>query len=415
MGVAVGSEDRFGAIGYGREALAPFATRATESRGRLQPEPASPTRTPFQRDRDRIVHSTAFRRLAHKTQVFVHHEGDHFRSRLTHTIEVAQIARAIARALRLDEDLTEALALAHDLGHTPYGHTGEDALHAVMEPYGGFDHNAQTLRIVTRLEHRYAAFDGLNLSLEALDGLVKHNGPLTDAQGVPTGRYEGRGLPHAFLDFAGLSALDLSTQPGLEAQAAAISDDIAYNAHDIDDGLRAGHIALPPLLEAVPFLKRQIEEIDRIHPGLDPDRRIAELVRRLITAMVEDVLAEATRRLDAVRPQSLNDVAQASRPLIAFSAEMAETDRQIKGYLFPALYRHPRVVKIRTEAARVVTDLFALYMQRPQEMPEVWQKGVSHDDPQRLARRVCDYIAGMTDRYALIEHRRLFDDSPSLR
>jgi dGTPase len=298
---------------------APYAADPAASRGRLVPEPPSPTRTPFQRDRDRIVHSAAFRRLAHKTQVFVHH----FRTRLTHTIEVAQIARALARALRLDDDLAEAVALGHDLGHTPFGHTGEDALDACMAPFGGFDHNSHGLRLVTELERRYAEFDGLNLSLETLEGLVKHNGPLLDGQGRPAARWAARGVPEAILAYDRRQPLDLALFASLEAQTAAIADDIAYDAHDLDDGLRAGLFDLDAI-RAVPFIAGLLDEIDARHPGLERARVIHELGRRVVTRFIEDAIAES-------------------------------------------------------------------------------------------ARLAADYIAGMTDRYALAEHRRVFDEAPDLR
>ena len=291
-------------LGYGAQPRAPYATDPDKSVGRLVPEPESPTRTPFQRDRDRIIHSTAFRRLKHKTQVFVYHEGDHFRTRLTHTIEVSQIARSLARALRLDEDLAECLALAHDLGHTPFGHEGEDVMDVCMAPHGGFDHNAQSLRIVTLLERRYAEFDGLNLSWETLEGLVKHNGPLTGADGTPLGKFAETGLPFAIRQHAQKQDLRLDTWPSAEAQAAAIADDIAYDAHDLDDGLRAGLLSLDQLGE-VPFFADILAEVDARYPGLEEARRIHEIVRRSITRMVEDVIGEAVRRLERLAPQSV--------------------------------------------------------------------------------------------------------------
>lgn len=399
-------------IGFGTEPRAPFAADPAATRGRLVAEPDSPTRTPFQRDRDRIIHSTAFRRLKHKTQVFVYHEGDHFRTRLTHTIEVAQIARALARALRLDEDLAEALALAHDLGHTPFGHTGEEALDACLAAHGGFDHNAQSLRIVTLLEQRYAEFDGLNLSWETLEGLVKHNGPLTDADGRPTGPHARRGLPHALTAWPEWRSLELSTHAGAEAQCAAIADDIAYDAHDIDDGLRAGMVPLDGL-RTLPMVGDFLAAIDRRWPGLETPRVINELTRRLITAMVEDVIATATATIAEIRPRSFDDVRHAGRPLVAFSREMTEVDRAIKDFLFPNLYRHPDVVRVRAGADRVVRDLYARYLAEPALMPPEWSSGAC--DPADLPRRIGDYIAGMTDRFAVQEHRRLFDDTPQLR
>jgi dGTPase len=384
-------------FGFGNEPRARYAVDPGATRGRLIPEPESRTRTPFQRDRDRIIHSAAFRRLAHKTQVFVHHEGDHFRSRLTHTIEVAQIARSLARALRLDEDLTEALALAHDLGHTPFGHTGEDALDACLEPYGGFDHNAQSLRIVTKLESRYAGFDGLNLSWETLEGLVKHNGPLKEP------------LPHAILAYPAHEWLELSTFSSLEAQAAAIADDIAYDAHDIDDGLRAGLFELEDLT-AVPLTAAFLADIRERHPGLDRPRVINEVTRRVITAMVEDAIATAVADIATVDPRSADDVRRAGRALVAFSPAMAATDKAIKAFLFPRMYRHPNVVRVREGADRIVRDLFDLYLRQPAHLPDEWTA-----DGDERPRRIGDYIAGMTDRYAIQEHRRWFDRTPELR
>lgn len=394
--------------------LSPFAVNPARTRGRLVPEPASPTRTDFQRDRDRIVHSTAFRRLKHKTQVFVEHEGDHFRTRLTHTIEVAQIARAIARALALDEDLAEALALAHDLGHTPFGHAGEDVLQACMADYGGFDHNAQALRIVTRLERRYAAFDGLNLTWETLEGLVKHNGPLLERSGAPTEKYRTAGVPGAILDYDRLHPLDLASFASAEAQCAAISDDIAYNAHDIDDGLRAGLFTLDDLKE-VPFLGDLLAGIGRLWPGLDAGHTGHELVRRVITRLVEDAIGESERRLVALAPASADDIRQADRPMVAFSAECVEADRAIKAFLYPRMYRHPRVMAVRRNAMGILDDLFHRFMAEPALMPPEWRQGLDAGDRPRQARRVADYLAGMTDRYAIDAHRRLFDGTPALR
>ena len=395
---------------------APFAVDSRLSRGRLFPEAPSPTRTEYQRDRDRIIHSTAFRRLAHKTQVFVPHEGDHYRTRLTHTIEVGQIARAIARSLRLDEDLAEALALAHDLGHTPFGHTGEDALEEVMEPHGGFDHNAQALRIVTRLEKRYADYDGLNLAWETLEGLVKHNGPLLQPDGAPIPKYAARGLPVAILEFNGRLPLDLATFASAEAQAAAIADDVAYNAHDIDDGLRAGLFAIEDL-RAVDFVGDLVREIDARHPCLEPNRFVHELGRRLITRFVEDAIREGGERLAQAAPQSAADVRAQDRPLVTFSAPMQAADKAIKGFLYPHMYRHPRVMKVRVQAAEVVRRLTRAFLADPALMPGEWALAAqaARSDEMRVARLICDYIAGMTDRFALAEHRRLFGEAPELR
>jgi len=393
---------------------APYAVNPDRSRGRLFPEPSSPTRTPYQRDRDRIIHSTAFRRLKHKTQVFVYHEGDHYRTRLTHTIEVSQIARSIARSLRLDEDLTECLALAHDLGHTPFGHTGEDALDAAMANYGGFDHNAQSLRVVTSLERRYAEFDGLNLAWETLEGLVKHNGPLTLRDGSPLPESSGKPLPHAIRVYQRLQDLELSTWPSAEAQVAAIADDIAYNAHDIDDGLRAGLFGLDDIA-GLPLLGDFLAEIDRKYPNLEENRRVHELVRRLITRMVEDVIVVASTKFASHEPQSVEAVRQSDEAYVHFSSEMRDADRAIKQFLFPNMYRHENVVPIRRDAERMVGDLFDVLFADPLKMPEEWRQNLETLDEKRLARRVCDYIAGMTDRYAISEHRRWFDETADLR
>lgn len=393
---------------------APYAVNPNRSRGRLFPEPESPTRTPFQRDRDRIVHSTAFRRLKHKTQVFVYHEGDHYRTRLTHTIEVSQVARSIARSLRLDEDLTECLALAHDLGHTPFGHTGEDALVIAMADYGGFDHNAQSLRIVTSLEKRYAEFDGLNLAWETLEGLVKHNGPLTMADGSPIDRSSGKPLPHAIRVYQKLQDLELSTWPSAEAQVAAISDDIAYNAHDIDDGLRAGLFTLSDIRD-LPLLGDFIREIEHKYPNLEESRKVHEVVRRLITKTVEDVITVASNRFAAEQPESVETVRHSEAAFVTFSPAMADADRAIKEFLFPNMYLHADVVPIRQDAERLVRDLFDALFADPQKMPDEWRQNLESMDENRLARQVCDYIAGMTDRYAISEHRRWFDETAELR
>jgi dGTPase len=399
---------------FGERWTASYACDPRQSRGRLHPEPPSPTRSEFQRDRDRIVHSTAFRRLKHKTQVFVFHEGDHYRTRLTHSLEVSQIARALARALGLDEDLAEALALSHDLGHTPFGHTGEDVLNACMAAYGGFDHNAQALRIVTRLERRYAAFDGLNLAWETLEGLVKHNGPLVGPDARPAIRYADRGVPLAILDYDREHELGLQTFAGGEAQAAAIADDIAYDAHDIDDGLRAGLFALEDLVE-VPFLAGLLFEVDGRHPGLETPRRIHELVRRVITRFVEDVIAQSERRLSELAPASADEIRAAARPVVALSEGMSAADRDIKAFLHPRMYRHPRVMRVRSEADRIVHDLFGRFTAEPDAMPEEWRAGLAGAAEAQVARRVSDYIAGMTDGYAVQEHQRLFASTPELR
>jgi dGTPase len=398
---------------FGERWRARYSCDPAATRGRLHPEAISPTRSEFQRDRDRIIHSTAFRRLKHKTQVFVYHEGDHYRTRLTHSIEVSQIARALARSLGLDEDLAEALALSHDLGHTPFGHTGEDALQACMAGFGGFDHNAQTLRVVTRLEGRYAAYDGLNLTWETLEGLVKHNGPLCDAEGRPTQRYAERGVPLAILEYNAQQDLWLDTHASGEAQAAAIADDIAYNAHDLDDGLRAGLFTLEDLRE-VPFLAEILDEIDALYPGLETSRRIHELTRRVITRFVEDAIAESDRRIATLAPADADDIRRAAEPVLAFSARIREADASVKRFLYPHMYRHPELMRVRRQAEEIVRDLFRRFMAEPTAMPEEWRSALPADEP-RLARRVADYIAGMTDRYAVLEHQRLFATTPDLR
>ncbi len=395
---------------------APYAADAARSRGRLIAEPHSPSRSGFQRDRDRIIHCTAFRRLAHKTQVFVPHEGDHFRTRLTHSLEVGQIARTLARALGLDDDLAEALALAHDLGHTPFGHTGEDVLDEGMVPYGGFDHNAQALRIVTKLERRYAAFDGLNLTWETLEGLVKHNGPLLQADGRVAARYAKRGLPAAILEYNAVHNLELAHFASAEAQAAALSDGIAYNAHDLDDALRAGLIDFAQIGE-VDFLRDIGGEIGALYPGVEPVRAIHELVRRLITFFIEDAIAESRRRIEASRVASVADVRAQRAPLIGFSPAALSADKSIRSFLLTNMYRHNRLVHIREQAGLVVRDLFSRFFIAPDLMPAEWAEAAARAGAgeARRARLICDYIAGMTDRYAAAEHRRLFDETPDLQ
>lgn len=399
-----------GALGFGTGARAVWASDPKRSRGRLYPEEPSRTRSEFQRDRDRIIHTTAFRRLKHKTQVFVAHEGDHFRTRLTHTIEVAQIARALARALRLDEDLAEGVALVHDFGHTPFGHTGEDALDELLRDHGGFDHNAQSLRIVTQLERRYADFDGINLTWESLEGLVKHNGPLTDTA--------GNGLngtvPQPILDYCERQDLRLSTFASLEAQVAAIADDIAYNTHDIDDGLRSGLLTLD-MLEDVPFLSDLLTDARVRYPDLEESRMIHEIMRRQITLMVEDVITVAQRNIAQIRPESADDVRGANRSFAAFSPALQSADRSIKSFLYKHLYRHAEVMRVREQAAAIVRDLFAAYVADPALMGGVWKEGVARFDQAAIARRVADYLAGMTDNFAIRQHRALFDRTPDLR
>src|SRR6202163_3777176 len=391
-----------------------FACDPDRSRGRLFAEPPSRTRSPFRRDCDRVIHSTAFRRLKHKTQVFVFHEGDHYRTRLTHTLEVAQIARALARQLGLDEDLTEALALAHDLGHPPFGHAGERALDACLRAHGGFDHNAQSLRVVTSLEHRYPGFDGLNLTWEALEGIVKHNGPLTERSGAAVGRYRDHGIPAGVSDYNQIYDLDLSSFASLEAQVAAIADDIAYDAHDIDDGLRAGLFGVDDL-KIMPLTAAIIADIGKDYPGLDDIKRGAELVRELISYLIGAVMSEAGRRLEAAKPQSANDVRHHNQPLIAFPPAVAQEEAEIKAFLKLRMYRHSRVMRVMGDAEQILFDLFARYQQSPGDLPAEWVEGTESETETERARRIGNFIAGMTDRFALIEHQRLFDSTPDLR
>ena len=337
--------------------LQPYACQANKSRGRLVFEPESPPRSVFARDRDRIVHSAAFRRLKHKTQVFVYHEGDHYRTRLTHTNEVSQIARSIARALHVDEDLTEALALAHDLGHTPFGHAGERALNALMQGNGGFDHNAQSLRIVTKLERRYALFDGLNLTWESLEGLVKHNGPFTDTEGHALGHYKHTGLPAAIVEYAEVHDLALAKYASLEAQIAAVSDDIAYNAHDIDDGLRAGLFNVIDLGD-IPLVGEALANVLKTYPDLEHNRLVHETVRRVISAMVADILSTAKKNITKRHPKSAEEVRDLGEALVVFSDQMRENNRILKQFLSEHMYRHPKVMDIMDRAKRVIADLF---------------------------------------------------------
>jgi len=390
--------------------LAPYACHPGESRGRRVPEPESPTRSGHQRDRDRIVHSVAFRRLKHKTQVFIAHEADHYRTRLTHSLEVAQIARSIARMLGLNEDLTEALALAHDMGHPPFGHAGEDVLAAEMAPYGGFDHNEQTFRILTRLEHRYADFDGLNLTWETLEGIVKHNGPLVGPRAGPrAGPAKGGGgdVPPSIAAYCREIDLELDGYAGAEAQVAALADDIAYNNHDIDDGLRAGLFTVEDLAP-LPLVGPVFAEVAARYPGLAPSRLIHEAVRRIIDLMVTDLLAETHRRLREAAPESAAALRALDAPVVAFSETMGQNDRALRDFLFEHMYRHPHILGMTATAREVVRDLFANYMARPEHLPEAWRPGTADPDRSVQARLVADYIAGMTDRFAQEEHGKLF-------
>ena len=379
--------------------MTPYATDPAASRGRRHPEPASATRTAFQRDRDRIVHSSAFRRLRYKTQVFVAPDGDHFRVRLTHSLEVAQIARTLARALGLDEDLTEALALAHDLGHPPFGHSGEDALEAALAPYGGFDHNAQTLRIVTKLENRYPGWDGLNLSWETLEGLAKHNGPI----------YEST---WAMAEADAAWPLDLASHAGLEAQVAALADDISYDNHDLDDGIRAGLFSIEELAAAVPFTAQSWAAVTARWPGITARRRlIPELVRDQIGRMTADLLTETRRRLAETAPLTAADVRAAGRTLVALSPDMRARTAALKAFLREKMYRHPHVAALRDPSKLVVAGLFEAFRADPAAMPADWAAATPHDEPER-ARHIADFIAGMTDRYALKTYQRLVGPSP---
>ncbi len=392
--------------------LAAYATNGARSRGRLFKERDCTMRSPFQRDRDRIVHATSFRRLTYKTQVFLFHEGDHFRTRLTHTIEVAQIARALARLLHLDEDLAEALALAHDLGHPPFGHAGERALDEALRDLGGFDHNAQSLKVVTALEHKYAAFDGLNLTWETLEGLVKHNGPLLGDKAGPDGC--AAPVPCAISAFNRRYDLELDKFASAEAQVAAIADDIAYNNHDIDDGLRAGLIDLDQLAD-VPLAGPFVQEVRRLHPGLESQKVIYEVNRRLITAMIDDVGSEAHRRIGALSPKSAEDIRNAPRAVVAFSDNMASELDELRRFLFARVYRHTRVMRVMTNAEQIVRDLFAKFMADQFYLPAEWSSQLTDQATrQQKGALIGDYVAGMTDRYAIDEHLRLFDLTPEL-
>jgi len=374
---------------------APYAVRPEGSRGRLHPEPEAPTRSPWQRDRDRIIHSSAFRKLQYKTQVFVNHEGDFYRTRLTHSLEVAQIARSIARALGLDEDLAEALALAHDLGHPPFGHAGEEALNTAAKPWGGFDHNAQSLRVVTRLESRYAAFDGLNLTWETLEGLAKHNGPVH--------------RPSAYIaGYDALHPLRLRSFASAEAQVAALADDIAYHSHDLDDGLRAGLFAIEDTAH-LPVVGAALGSARVSSLDVPPSRLRHETIRRVINAFVTDVLGETRRRLDALAPDDADAIRAADRPVVAFSPPMAEANQAIKEFLFARMYRHWRVNRMSSKSRRITEELFTLLHGEPSLLPDAWRALAGEADPARAALAVTDYIAGMTDRFALQEHRRLTD------
>lgn len=393
------------ALRAGERSLARYAASAVPSRGRQFTEAECLARSPSQRDRDRVLHSSAFRRLTYKTQVFLFHEGDHYRSRLTHSLEVAQVARTVARQLRLDEDLAEALALAHDLGHSPFGHAGERALDAQMTDLGGFDHNAQSLRVVTRLERKYLAFDGLNLAWETLEGLAKHNGPVVDPVNA---------VAKSARSVEAWQPLDLSRFASAEAQAASLADDIAYLSHDVDDGLRAGLLTFEMLSEA-PFARDIASAV--LDQGTDPSdgRAIYEVTRRMITLMIADVVAESRRRLRLLKPQSPDDIRAALGETVAFSPAVARDLTGLKGFLFQRVYHHPRVIEIMTRAERILSDLFDHYTDNPRAMPEAWAKAARGLDQRQRARLVSDFVSGQTDRYAIAEHRRLFAVTPELR
>jgi dGTPase len=386
---------------------APYAAQFEASRGRLHAEPPSAHRNPFARDRDRIVHAAAFRRLKDKTQVFVYHEGDHYRTRLTHSLEVAQIARSIARTLQLDEDLAETLALAHDLGHTPFGHAGERELDHLMAAFGGFDHNAQALRLVTRLEQKYASFDGLNLTWESLEGLVKHNGPLIDADGNGIGHYLDKAIPPTIVEYSEAHDLELSKFGSLEAQVAALADDIAYNVHDVDDGLRAKLFDVIDLGD-IPVAGPALADVLRRYPKIERHRLVHETVTRMIGEMVSDALRQTGKNLTRLKPQSLADVHDAGETIVSFSAQMRENTRVLKNFLTRRMYRHGTVMDVMDRARRIMADLFAAYMKNPELLPKEWQQTHLFSEKSHQARQIADFIAGMTDRYAIAQHRKLF-------
>ena len=382
-----------------------YASDPYNSRGRRINQSISAERSPYQRDKDRIIHSSAFRRLKGKTQVFVAHEGDYYRTRLTHSLEVAQIARSIARVLGLDEDLSECLALAHDLGHPPFGHSGEDALAACMAPYGGFDHNAQTLRIVEELERRYAPFDGLNLTWETLEGIAKHNGPLLTKGEDPAK------LPWALTALKDWERLELTTFAGPEAQVAAIADDIAYNNHDIDDGLRAGLFSVDDIKAEVPLVAEAFEDVRKRYPDTSQNRAIHEAVRDLIGYMIKDVLRESSKRLEAADPSSADDIRALDHPVITFSEDFRSQESPLRKFLYENMYRHYKVNRMMGQASRVVTELFELFIADPSLLPTDIRNGCNGPNNELTARIVCDYIAAMTDSFAIAEHKKLFSVS----
>ena len=381
------------------QTLSSFACTPEQSRGRLHAEPESNTRSVFQRDRDRIIHSTAFRRLEYKTQVFVNHEGDHYRTRLTHSLEVSQLARSICRSLHLNEDLAEALALAHDLGHPPFGHSGEDGLKAAMANFGGFNHNGHTIRLITSLEQRYAEFDGLNLTWETLEGIAKHNGPVIEGE---------HSAPRAILEYNKIYDLELGSYASLEAQIASLADDIAYNNHDIDDGLRAG-LFLVADLEEVPAVAQVFHEVKKRYPDLSEPRLIHEAIRRLINRMATDLILQTQRNIDAAKVKSVEEVRALGRGLAEFSPEMQALNRSLKAFLMRRMYRHYKVNRMASKAKRVVQELFEFFLNEPECLPDSWQKLIDAPKTTQTATVVADFIAGMTDRFALDEYRRIFD------
>ncbi len=375
--------------------LATYACNPDASRGRLYKEDESNSRSPFQRDRDRIIHSTAFRRLEYKTQVFVNHEGDHYRTRLTHSLEVSQLARSMSRSLGLNEDLAEALALAHDLGHTPFGHAGEDALGEVMKPYGGFDHNAHTIKILTSLEHRYAEFDGLNLTWETLEGIAKHNGPVAKP-------------PRELAEYNKKHDLELGSYASGEAQVASLADDIAYNNHDIDDGLRAGLLSIKQL-EEVEEVAKIFHEVQKKHPNIDEPRLTHEAIRRLINRMVTDLITQTRKNIAEYNIKNVEDIRKLGKPLVFFSPKMQEINRALQAFLMKNMYRHYKVNRMASKAGRVVKELFEFFLNEPECLPDAWRNITDGKGTSKTATVVADFIAGMTDRFALDEYRRVFD------
>ncbi len=380
--------------------LASYASKPEQTLGRVHKEPESRHRTPFQRDRDRIIHSSAFRRLKYKTQVFVYHEGDHYRTRLTHTLEVAQIARTLARAFMVNEDLAKTVALAHDLGHTPFAHMGEEHLKIAMEHYGRFEHNDQSLRVLTTLERKYPNWNGLNLTWETLEGVVKHNGPMLDEPYIAVRELQDK------VD------LRLDTYASMEAQVAALSDDIAYNNHDVEDGIRAGLFSMDDLNQ-IPILKRVIEQVREEYPDIRERYLVQELKRNMIGVMVDDVLKETRHRLSKVKPESPEDIRMAGMQVVSFSSEMYEDVQKLRRFLYDRMYRHYTINRIELKVERIVGDLFNAFHKNYKLFPDNWQRRVEEaqavDNERERARIVADYIAGMTDRYAIREHERLFD------